>query len=95
LPGVRRVFFDDQYVIDVRGCETRIEPAQLRFVADVQRDCVRAWREISVSRVAGSVNQLGGLRAEGEIGANDAVVRQKVGVNALPCRKRYRDVLLL
>lgn len=75
LSGVRLIDLDNQSVLDSRGRESRGERAQLRFVVDVQRYGVGAFGYGILNRLAGSVDELGGLRTERKVGANDAVVR--------------------
>ena len=76
LPFVGRVFLDDEYVGNLPFSKSSSERTQFRFIADMERDGVGAARVLFDERLAGSVDQLGGLGAEGEIGSDDAIVRQ-------------------
>lgn len=76
MAGVGWIALNDELVADARGLEARGESAQLRLIVDVQRDGVGVVGEWSGDGAAGSVDELSGLCAERQVGADDAVVRQ-------------------
>lgn len=81
LSCIRRVFLDRNSVPDVTKGEAQRERPELGFISNVQCDGIRARRDRVFDGFARCVDELGGLYAEGKVGADDAVVRQVGRVN--------------
>lgn len=81
LPVIGFIALHDDVVGNVGGRQPIRESPQAYLVGDMQRDGVGAIWERRLCGITGSVNKLGGLDAEGDVGADDAIVRQIFRVN--------------